>query len=703
MGKLLCLTIVLLLVNLVDVIAVQQVTIQPPTSIHDDGVGVMPDEQLFHSLNLNLPQLKTVKSYFESNNIPAAKSALVEYLKSRTYPQWYYDPLHPNKSTVTPDVKNSNLIVQGQACIIDICYNFPSGSLFNWSFNPTYNNPHVAFDPEWQWQLGRMPWWSTLGSTWWGTNNSVYAQTFVDQMASWVNSCPVPANVNNDVWSSWRTIEAGIRMGGSWPDAYNRFLTSPQFNVSAVILMLKSFLDHGNYLYKFHTSGNWETMEMNGLFTVGALFPEFANASIWRKYAAQQLYELSKEDFLPDGMWNELTTGYMQVSISNIQALFVVAKVTNTSSDVPTDFVAILQKAYEYNVKIMCPIGDLPYVNDAWENNVVSLCKNGLELFPDNPYLVWAASNRVKGSAPSFTSIFLNSSNYIAMRSGWGFTDNYALFDVAALGARHYHQDKLNLLIDAYGRRLLYDGGGGEYEDSKFRDFAIDTPSHNTVLVDGLPQRRTVTNADPLGYGNSKTPPPVWQTNATFDYAAGHYIDNFGSKPIASHRREVLFSKKTIQLFVVVDTLVPTDTNRHNYTALWNLLSTKYEFDATHAVYTTDASKANLAVVPLLTTGLSVAPYVAVNKSSELWGWDVDRNPPFQIPALEILHSKAGTGPQQIVTLLLPLMPNQAYPIKSIKSSSPNIFLIIFDGANSVEVTIGPNNDGGINVRYISN
>ena len=69
MGKLLCLTIVLLLVNLVDVIAVQQVTIQPPTSIHDDGVGVMPDEQLFHSLNLNLPQLKTVKSYFESNSI----------------------------------------------------------------------------------------------------------------------------------------------------------------------------------------------------------------------------------------------------------------------------------------------------------------------------------------------------------------------------------------------------------------------------------------------------------------------------------------------------------------------------------------------------------------------------------------------------------------------------------------------------------
>jgi hypothetical protein len=31
----------------------------------------------------------------------------------------------------------------------------------------------------------------------------------------------------------------------------------------------------------------------------------------------------------------------------------------------------------------------------------------------------------------------------------------------------------------------MYDGGGGPYEVSKFRNFAIDTPSHNTIMVDG--------------------------------------------------------------------------------------------------------------------------------------------------------------------------------------------------------------------------
>ena len=41
-----------------------------------------------------------------------------------------------------------------------------------------------------------------------------------------------------------------------------------------------------------------------------------------------------------------------------------------------------------------------------------------------------------------------------------------------------------------------------------------------------------------------------------------------------------------------------------------------------------------MAVIPLILTSTTTQNYVAVNTSSELWGWDVDRNPPFQIPAL---------------------------------------------------------------------
>ncbi len=80
---------------------------------------------------------------------------------------------------------------------------------------------------------------------------------------------------------------------------------------------------------------------------------------------------------------------------------------------------------------------------------------------------------------------------YFVMRSGWE-TDAsyYAVLDAGPLGYGHVHQDKLNLVVWAWGRELLFDGGGGSYERSKWRAYATDTFGHNTVLVDGKPQRR---------------------------------------------------------------------------------------------------------------------------------------------------------------------------------------------------------------------
>eukprot|EP01113_Clastostelium_recurvatum_P011051 TRINITY_DN1556_c0_g1_i1.p1 TRINITY_DN1556_c0_g1~~TRINITY_DN1556_c0_g1_i1.p1 ORF type:complete len:700 (-),score=128.36 TRINITY_DN1556_c0_g1_i1:219-2318(-) len=655
---------------------------------------VMPDAQFFSGLNLDLPQLAKVKTYYNANNIPAAKDALVTYYKTRTTPKWYFDPLHPNKSAVTPDKKGADSLVMGNVENVNIPYKFPNGSDYDWFFNPTYKSDKYPYDPEWQWQFNRMDPWPVLGAAWWGLSNDSYAETWVKQMTSWVVGCPRPAQVNQSDWSAWRTIEAGIRMGGSWPDAWNRFLSSDAFSPDAVILMLKGFMDHGDYLQTFHTSGNWLTMEMNGLFTVGALFPEFSHAPSWRKFAATQLFEETRADFLPDGMWYELTTGYDQVSIGNTLALWQVASVTNCTGDVPEGYVGILQNAYRYNVKLMCPNGQLPYVNDAWPVNVAGQCQQGLPYFPDDELLQWCASNRQKGAPPPFESIWLNSSNYIALRTGWGLEDTYMLFDVAPLGARHFHQDKLNVIVDVFGRRLLYDSGGGPYEQSRYRDFAVDTPSHNTVLVDHQPQRRAgPTDADPMGSGNPKTPRPTFQTSSEFDYASGVYMDPYGTQAIATHKREVLFIKENIVSFVIVDTLTPNDSKPHVYQALWNLLTTEYA-KTNLSVVTNDTGLPNMAVYPMV-PGTGVQTYVAFENASSLYGWDVDRNPPFYIHALEIVHERSGAGEMQLVTFLLPLQKNQKAGVKSIVASNENQdYTIDFEDGSSIHVMLVPG--GGI-------
>jgi Heparinase II/III-like protein len=49
-----------------------------------------------------------------------------------------------------------------------------------------------------------------------------------------------------------------------------------------------------------------------------------------------------------------------------------------------------------------------------------------------------------------------------------------------------FFKDKLNVIISSYGRFLLYDSGGGNYEDSIYRAFSIETGAHNTIMVDSI-------------------------------------------------------------------------------------------------------------------------------------------------------------------------------------------------------------------------
>src|SRR5665213_2848176 len=151
------------------------------------------------------------------------------------------------------------------------------GENIDWAFNPT-TQPDSKWpqNHEWTWQFNRHNQWVSLAAAFYDTQDEKYAREFAAELRSWVVDCPVPLDkVENGPYSRWRTIEAGIRAGTTWPEIFPRFLTAKAFDDDALILMLKSFVDHAEYLMKFHTVGNWLTMEANGLYHIGALFPEF--------------------------------------------------------------------------------------------------------------------------------------------------------------------------------------------------------------------------------------------------------------------------------------------------------------------------------------------------------------------------------------------------------------------------------------------
>ena len=669
-------------------------TPDPKAVVHLDGLElvelmgpIMTDAELFDALDLDLPELSAVKAAVAKDDLAAAKTALATYLRHRTSVPWWFDP-HQVDPKTTFNRGRADATLAGEHTEISIKHVFPNDDI-DWFYNPTKVRDDLPDNNEWQWQLGRMGYWGELARAWWGSGEDKYVDGFVKELRSWVHNCPRPEKVNNSAGSAWRTIECGIRLGGSWPNAYHRFLSSPRFTDDDLMLYLKSVWEQADYLHNYPTTGNWLTMELNGLYTTAAVFPEFRKSAEWRKYAMDRLYEELDAQFLPDGAQVELTPGYANVALGNILSLPRLAKLMGRTAEMPADFIARMQKAYEYNLYLMTPDRSLPTFNDSWPVNVPGTLNITAELFPERTDFAWIRSDGKAGVPPPETSHAFPYAGYYALRSGWEKEANYAAFDAGPLGYGHVHQDKLNLVVYAYGRELLYDNGGGQYENSPFRRYATDTYSHNTVLVDHQPQRRPGERG--LG-GKYPALDCGWVSTSDYDFVRGVYDDGYG-KPedkLATHTRRVLFVKP--DLFIVADTLVPNDDQPHLYQARWHLLANGAE-QVDRVCFTVDAGRPNLAVVPLLQDGLTVER-VAGQEEPEVLGWFVHKNGQND-PTVTITQTRAGAGVQQMLTLLMPLQPDKAPDIATITADGIKA-TVTFESGRRWEIEADPDPRGGM-------
>ena len=335
----------------------------------------------------------------------------------------------------------------------------------------------------------------------------------------------------------------------------------------------------------------------------------------------------------------------------------------------PEDFVAFLEKAFEYNIKLATPNRDMPRYNDSWGVNVVGSARRAMSYFPENKTFRWIATDGKEGTEPPYKSCFLPWAGYTAMRSSWSRNANYVSFDVGPLGNGHVHQDKLSLSIWAGGQDILFDDGGGCYESSAFRRYATSAYGHNTILVDGKGQARD--HRDPKNRIVSEPIDAHWISMDEYDYACGTYNQGFGKVDdlVATQTRQILFLKPGIVL--VADTLEPNDDASHTYQARWNVNCTQLkEVVKDHpALVTTLEKKKNLVVVPLLTNGLENR-WVSQQVEPEVLGWYVIKDAGPYRPAATICHTVNGKGIRRFLTMFVILEPGEESPIKSVKQLS---------------------------------
>jgi hypothetical protein len=621
----------------------------------------MTDQALFDSLNLEYPGLEKVAAAVKAGDLKAAKHELAQYYRGRQSPKWWF----PLGDKANPPVANPNLssverVLNHELTSIGISYKF--GPVIDWNFDVTTARGST-YNPnnEWTWQLNRHPHWGTLSRAYRDTGDEKYAREFVAQMTQWVRDCPLPEDAANGARSAWRTIETGIRSSGILWECWTRFLLSPEMTDEALVTFTKSIAEHALHLMAHHTSGNWLTMEGNGLFTVGVMLPEFKDAQKWRDTAIKWLYDEMNIQVYPDGVQVELSSGYHHVSLSNFLGAYKVANLNGVG--VPDDYLNRLQKMYEFDVYAAAPDRRIPGVQDGDYHDVRGTLREASGLFPDRADFKWYATDGKEGAPPEKTSHAFDYAGYYCMRSGWEPDANYMLFDAGPFGYGHQHEDKLNLIGYAYGKRVLVDPGNYQYESSKWRQYFIDSPSHNVVMVDGQPQRRRGA-ADRSTYVTKEPLTNPWVSNADYDYVEGVFDAPFGGQvgTGVSHTRRVLFIKP--DLWVVLDALNAKDGKSHTYDALFHFDAAVTPDAAGLKVFSANADAPNLAIAARLDPGLSLA--IVEGRQNPVQGWLPASGISAVRPAPVAVFTRQGAD-TQILYVIAPARAGKDNPVAAVE------------------------------------
>jgi hypothetical protein len=432
----------------------------------------------------------------------------------------------------------------------------------------------------------------------------------------------------------------------------------------------------------YHTTGNWLAMEGNGLFHVGVLFPEFKAARNWRDTAAQWIYAELNNQVYPDGVQIELASGYHHVSLNNFLELFKIARLN--SEPLPDDFLRRLEKMYDFDVFGAMPDRRLPGVQDGGYFDVRRALAEAAELFPARQDFRWYAANGKEGRPPSEQSHAFPYAGYFVMRSGWEPNARWLWFDGGPFGYGHQHEDKLSIIVAAYGKTFLLDPGNFTYERSKWRSYFIDSPSHNVVLVDGQPQRR---RGQPREAYVVKEPlPHVWASEPGFDYVEAAFEEDFGGsvKRGVSHRRSVLFVKP--DFWVILDTLTAKDGNEHTYEALFHF-DAKVKTDGLRLV-TANTDEPTLTIAARPDPGMSLR--IVEGQEDPVQGW-LPRSLSSVRPAPVGIYTLRGRTAQMLY-VLAPAPQGSGDPVKSVEplGSDPTAARINFADGRTYEVRFHP-------------
>ncbi len=644
---------------------------------------ITDDRFFYEEFSSDYPALANIGQTYRENGLIAAEKQLADFVRGFMRPNDYFKiPYYERENAWAlasdDDFAAAEKIISGELRSCDFSFKFPDTEHIDWESNPTFNGYN-----EWTWQLSRHHEWRCLGWCYRKTGDEKYTKAFVDFLMSWYEQARFSENDGSGATKCWRTIEAGIRMTKNWHYAFHAFLASPHMTDHVITTYIKSIWEHGYRLRTKATNGNWLIMEMAGLSHIAMLYPFLKNASEWADYAFDRLATEIDVQVYPDGFQYELSTNYHDVVIQNYYWVLCTAEAIGYK--VSDTLRKNLERMFELDINIICPDGKYPDLNDGGRSNVRFWCEIGKNYFPDNERMLYFATDGKEGRLPDHTSIALPYAGQAYMRTGWGRNDIWLFMDAGPFGRAHQHEDKLNILMYAYGKNVMPDSGNYAYDTSDMRRFVLSTYSHNCGLIDDYGQNRRK---------NYRWQPEMikqlsdmkWAFTSAIDSVEGIYNEGYGPDLIqVTHKRKVIFFKEgiggSLPFALIADRYLSNDGNEHKFSTSYQMDIQPYTVEGT--TYTADHGDGiTMSIISSTTPEVLVAqkePYfIGWRKRS---GADSEDFEHFHAPCLQYV---ARGKEKRIVTLLYPSN-NGKVAVREIFASDcvdDTLVTLVIDGTN---------------------
>lgn len=505
--------------------------------------------EAFKLINLEHKGLEKVKEYYGQGKNDEAAKALLDYYRNR-------------KGVNHPDIDLKKVKISdeeqkwaddGLKHVFFVHKGYqPSyfyGDDINWQYWPVKDN-------ELRWQLHRTKWWQPMGKAYYITKDEKYAKEWVHQYLDWIKKNPLTESAtekratvssgdidtDENVRFAWRPLEVSHRIQDQTIQ-FLLFVNSPNFTPAFLTQFIVNYDKHINHiLNNYSDQGNHLLFEAQRVIYAGACFPEFKDATAWRKSGIDILNREIKVQVYDDGMQYELDPHYHLAAINIFAKAIRIADANGFRNEFPQFYLNTVEKMIMWIINCYLPDYTNPMFSDAKLDNKKQMLKDyksWLKIFPDNQAIRYMATDRKEGTPPNHLSTAFKTSGFYVFRNGW--TENTTQMTLKAGPPAFWHCQPDNGTFELYikGRNFFPDAGsyvyGGDDEVLAQRNWFRQTMVHKTLTLDN--KNLEVTDSKLL----------LWKTGKKEDVLV---YENVSYKGL-SHRRSVFFVDKTF--FVIVD------------------------------------------------------------------------------------------------------------------------------------------------------